>query len=442
MAMLDSTREPRALPQVQLMKLRTMRTVDYWIGIPLCFLATVWVRLMGARTGPPQPRRILFIELSEMGSTVIANPALEKARRAWGADLFFLIFQRNAESLRLLPTVPAANIITIRESSPMALLRDTIRFLRWARRADIDTVIDLELFSRYSGLLTGLTRAPRRVGFHRFRAEGLYRGEMLTHRVAYNGHLHMAKNFICLVNALLAREPEVPYSKTYIGDEEIRVPEQPAAQEALASMRALIASVAPDYVPDAQRIVLLNPNSSELLPQRRWPRENFCTLAGLIVREWPNVLVLITGSPAEREEALGMQRRIDHSRVRSIAGMHPLGAILALYQLSSVLVTNDSGPAHFSALTPVRSIVLFGPETPRLYGSLGNTESITADLACSPCVHAANQKNSACTDPVCMRLITPERVLASVREVLEGRPLPGSTVTRVRSEDLKQVSQL
>jgi len=59
------------------MKLRTMRAVDYWIGIPLCFLGTQLVRLMGAPKGPEKPRRILFVELSEMGSTVIANPALQ-----------------------------------------------------------------------------------------------------------------------------------------------------------------------------------------------------------------------------------------------------------------------------------------------------------------------------------------------------------------------------
>ena len=74
------------------------------------------------------------------------------------------------------------------------------------RKAKIDTVVDMELFSRYSGLLTGLSGARRRVGFHKFHAEGLYRGEMLTHRVNHNGHIHMAKNFICMVNALLAAE--------------------------------------------------------------------------------------------------------------------------------------------------------------------------------------------------------------------------------------------
>jgi ADP-heptose:LPS heptosyltransferase len=403
------------------MKLRTMRAVDYWIGIPLCFLSTRLVNLWPKPKGPEKPQRVLFIELSEMGSTVIANPALQKAKDKLGAEIFFLIFERNADSLRLLDTVPEANIVTIRETGVMALALDSLRFLRWARKAKIDTVVDLELFSRYSALLTGLSGAKRRVGFYRFHSEGLYRGEMMTHRVNYNGHIHIAKNFVCMVNALLAAKPEVPYSKTYVSDEEIRVPVAQVPEADKEYVRGLVRQVYPEYKPDYHRIVLINPNSSELLPQRRWPQENFAALAALVVREWEDVLVLITGSPGEREEAQRMADSVGHPRFRSLAGMHKLMALLPLYNIATVLVTNDSGPAHFSAVTPIRSIVLFGPETPRLYGSLGNTESITAELSCSPCVMASNQKNSACDDPICMRMITPERVLQSIRGVLNGQ---------------------
>lgn len=411
------------------MKLQTMRAVDYWIGVPLCFLGTLLVRLLGTPKGPEKPQRILFVELSEMGSTIIANPALEKAKRELGAEIFFLIFERNIDCLHLLPTVPESNIVTIRETSLFALAADTLRFLRWVRKAKIDTVVDMELFSRYSGLLTGLSGARRRVGFHRFHAEGLYRGEMLTHRVNYNGHIHMAKNFVCMINALLAPAPEVPYSKTFVSDEEIRVPLQPVTEDDKGFIRGLIRQVYPDYRPDFHRVILINPNSSELLPQRRWERENYNTLASLIVNEWDDVLVLITGSKAEREEAQRMQDKVNHPRFRSFAGMHKLKAITALYNVAEVLVSNDSGPAHFSAIAPIRSIVLFGPETPKLYGSLGNSEAIWAALSCSPCVTAANQKNSACNDAVCMKLITPERVLVSVRSVLNGTASRGNIIT-------------
>jgi len=402
------------------MKLRTMRAVDFWIGVPLCFIGTLLVRIFGRRKGPERPARILFIELSEMGSTVIANPALQKAKDEFGAEIFFLIFARNADSLRLLNTVPEANIVTIRENGFVPLVRDSLRFLGWVRKAKIDTVIDMELFSRYSALLTGFSGAVRRVGFHRFHAEGLYRGEMLTHRVCHNSHIHMAKNFIAMINALHAPSGEVPYSKTQIGNDEIRVPVVDVPERDKDYVRGLVRQVYAEFRPQHHRIVLINPNSSEMLPQRRWAEENFTRLGGMVAREWDDVLVLVTGSPSEREQALRIQNNVNHPRFRSFAGMHKLMALPALYNISSVLITNDSGPGHFSAITPIRSIVLFGPETPRLYGSLGNTEAITMELACSPCVTAFNHKNSACNDAVCMRMITPERVMQSIRSVLNG----------------------
>jgi ADP-heptose:LPS heptosyltransferase len=356
-----------------------------------------------------------------MGSTVLANPAIRKAKEHFGAEVFFCIFERNVDSVKLLDTVPPENIVTIRENNLWQLATDSLRFLFWMRRHKIDTLVDMELFSRYSALLTGLSGAYRRVGFHRFHGEGLYRGEMMTHRISYNGHIHISKNFVAMVNALIAPAPEVPYSKTHISDEEIRVPIVPVTEEELQHTHGLIRQVYPDYRPDYHRVVLVNPNSSELLPQRRWDPKNFAELARLVATEWEDTLVLITGSKSERAEAQKMQESIGHPRFRSFAGMHKLRGLMPLYNIAKVLVTNDSGPAHFSAVTPIRSIVLFGPETPRLYGSIGNSEAITADLACSPCVTAANQKNSACNDAVCMRLITPERVLASVRDVLDGK---------------------
>jgi len=75
------------------------------------------------------------------------------------------------------------------------------------------------------------------------------------------------------------------------------------------------------------------------------------------------------------------------------------------------MVTNDSGPGHFSSVTNLRTVVLFGPETPALYGSLGKSIPITAQLACSPCVSAANHRKTPCSDNACMRAITVEQVM-------------------------------
>jgi ADP-heptose:LPS heptosyltransferase len=403
------------------MNVDRMRMIDHRVGVPLCFLTTFLVRLFG-RSVPAgtAPKRVLFIELSEMGSTILADPAMKKAKTLWDAELFFVIFSDNRGSLDFLRTIPDGNIFTLRVDSLFHLGLDTLRFLFWTRRRKIDTAIDLELFSRFTALLTGLSGASQRVGYHRFHNEGLYRGEMLTHRVAYNPHIHIAKNFIALINALAAPKAELPYSKSFIGDDEIRITpvEIPAATK--KAMGDKIAKLVPGFDPARQRIVLFNPNASEMLPQRRWPAAHFAELARQVLARWSDVVILITGAPAERAEALALCEAVNDPRMVTFAGESRLDQLPALYSLASLMITNDSGPGHFASVTAMPVLSLFGPETPELYGPLGPGRALTAGLACSPCVSAANHRKTACHEPVCMSAIQPRRVADAAAEFLDA----------------------
>jgi ADP-heptose:LPS heptosyltransferase len=405
------------------MNIDTMRKVDYFAGIPLCFLATLLIRLVDlfARRSLQPLRKVLFIELSEMGSAILADPAMRKMRQAGNTELYFLIFKSNAASLRLLNTIPETHVFTIRADGFFNLATDSLRFLVWARQRGIDTVIDLELFSRYSALLTGLSGAARRIGFHAFYNEGLYRGNLLTHRVAYNPHRHIATNFIALVNAALAEREELPFSKTLIDDDEIKLARAEVSEGAIATMRERVRHEYPLYDERRHRIVLINPNASDLLPQRRWMPDSFMAVMRGLLADDADLLVLITGASAEREEAETLKQRVGHERCVNFAGCQQLEELPALYSMAEILLTNDSGPGHFSAVTKLRTFVIFGPETPYLYGSLGNSTPIYANLACSPCVSAANHRKTPCTDNVCLKVIEPEMVLGQLREALRER---------------------
>ena len=405
------------------MNIDLMRKVDYFVGVPLCALATPFVKLAGlfAVSKMQTPRKVLFIELSEMGSAILVDPAMRKIQKSANAELFFVIFKGNAASLRLLNTVPVNNVFTIREDNLVNLAIDSLRFLFWTRKNHIDTVIDLELFSRYSALLTGLCGAVKRVGFHAFYNEGLYRGAMLTHRVAYNPTLHIAKNFIALVNAALANKVERPYSKTIIDDSDIKLARAPVLESVITAMRERIREAFPSYDEARHRVVLINPNASDLLPQRRWMPEHFVTVMRDLLVKSDDLLVLITGAPAERDQAENLKQQVAHERCVNFAGKQKLEELPALYQMAELMLTNDSGPGHFSSVTDLRTFVLFGPETPLLYGSLGNSTPIYAGLACSPCVSAANHRKTPCSDNVCLQVIKPESVLLQLREALSKK---------------------
>jgi ADP-heptose:LPS heptosyltransferase len=99
--------------------------------------------------------------------------------------------------------------------------------------------------------------------------------------------------------------------------------------------------------------------------------------------------------------------------------------LMTLFHRASLLVTNDGGPGQFAAMTPLHTIVLFGPETPQLYGSWSpNAHAFFTALPCAPCLTAYNHRTSPCDgDNQCLKRITPGEVLAKAREMLKlARP--------------------
>ena len=413
----------------------TMRAIDHWVGVPLCALVSPFVALVDRiknlfTPALESPKKLLFIELSEMGSAILVDPAMRNAQ-ARGAELFFLIFKSNRASLSLLNTVKSENIFTIDSSSLGGLIKDTLRFLWIARCHKIDTVIDLELFSRFTALLTGLCGARRRVGYHIFHGEGLWRGTMLNRKVHYNPHIHITKNFLSLIHAAYAKEIEVPFSKIHIADSEVQLAQAVIDPEVKYRVIDRIEKLARDagipFVHGKQRLILINPNASDLLPQRRWAQARFSELIQSIAKRYPDDLILITGSPAEIAYVETVRSVANIPHALNFAGQVSFSELPALYTLSDVMVTNDSGPGHFSAVTPLRTIVLFGPETPALYGSLGKSISITANLACSPCVSAANHRKMPCHNNVCMQAISVSQVMEKVEFQLQAADLAKQT---------------
>lgn len=406
-----------------------MRAIDYWVGIPLLFFFTLVSRIqrfIGLATLPVgRPRNILFIQLAEMGTMVVAYPALRKARELHpDATLHFLCFTQIRSSVEMLAIIPSENIITVDSHSGLSLVRDTLRFLWRARRRRIDTVINTEAFVRYSTLLSYLSGACRRVGFHRFNQEGAYTGDLLTHKVLHNGHIHAAHTFLDLVHALDAPPDQVPRVKRSRTMDCLDVPsvstDASAADGIWRKLRAIHADIGP-----TRRLVVINPNASDKFPMRRWPLESFTELARQLLED-PEVFVLITGVAGEKPDAQSMCARLGSPRALDLTGQTTLTELLHLFDLSLVLITNDSGPAHFAALTRIHEVVIFGPEIPDRYRPLtSRSDVIHTGYTCSPCIGPLNQRLSPCNDNRCLKSVSVEKVAALVRSRLEVlRPAP------------------
>jgi ADP-heptose:LPS heptosyltransferase len=400
-----------------------MRAIDYWVGIPLVFFSTLVSRLqrvIGLAASPVgSPRNILFIQLAEMGTMVVAYPALKKARELYpDATLHFLCFTQIRSSVEMLEIIPSENIITVDSHSALSLARDTLRFLWRARRRRIDTLINMEAFVRYSSLLSYWSGASRRVGFHRFNQEGAYTGDLLTHRVLHNGHIHAAHGFLDLVHALDAPPDQVPRVKRSRTMDCLDVPKISTDASAAAGIWRKLRAIHADIGP-TRKLVVINPNASDKFPMRRWPLESFTELARQLLDD-PEVFVLITGLASDKADAQSMCAQLESPRALDLTGQTTMIELLHLFDLAHVLVTNDSGPAHFAALTGIHEIVFFGPEIPDRYRPLtSRSDVIHTGYTCSPCIGPLNQRLSPCNDNLCLKSLGVETVAALVRSRLE-----------------------
>lgn len=403
------------------MNINFMRHVDYFAGIPLCFIGTLIEKTINIFDSKAyyKPRNVLLIELSEMGSAILVDPAMRKLHEHIDGELFFVIFSKNKPSLQLLGTIKEENIFTIDESSLVALAQSSFEFLKWCRDKKIDSVIDLELFSRFTALLSATCGATNRVGFHAFYNEGLYRGDFLTKKVAYNPHQHITKNFIALVDALLSKTEEIPFTKRAISNDEIKLAKANVSSDEIKEVQEIISSKYDGFDAEINRVILVNANASDLLPERRWDRENYINTINKILSKHENFIVLLTGAPSEHDGAGLISSKVNNPRCINFAGAVKFLQLPALYEASICMLTNDSGPAHFASITSMHTFVIFGPETPALYGSLGPSTPIYAGLSCSPCVSASNHRKTPCNDNVCIEVITPEFVFNTMESYLD-----------------------
>lgn len=384
--------------------------LDRWWGGSLCLALTGWRRLFAERPATAPLRRILFLKFAEQGSTVLACAAIRRATGLVGREnVYFAVLRQNRFILDAMDLIPRENVITLDPSGLPQLVAGAGVALQQIRRIGIDATVDLEFFSRATAAFGYLTGARRRVGLH---ASTPYRGDLLTHRVNYNPALHTAQMFDVLVASLSAEPEKLP---AFDECAPIVDPNLPAFQPVRADLERIRAMLPAG----AGRLILLNPNAGDLLPLRRWPAERYAALANRILAEIPDSRVIFTGAPGEADAANGLAASLNTPRCSSLAGRTTLPELLALYTLADALITNDSGPAHFAALTPIRTVTLFGPETPALFAPLNPRSTVIwRGIACSPCVTAYNHRQSACRNNLCMQGITVDQVFAALQDRL------------------------
>jgi ADP-heptose:LPS heptosyltransferase len=403
------------------MKISTQRAIDRWLGQALCALLSVWSKLVTCvasnthnnRNAKP---RILVILLSEMGSVVLAKAMFDtlKAKHP-GADLHVLQLKKNQGVMRLLGFVPEANLHSLDDSSLSALLHDLWHTTRNLRALQLDGVIDCELFSRISALLSYVCGARVRVGFTSHTQEGLYRGSFINAPVPYNTYQHISLQFVGLAKVM---EDALAWTSVQLNDTTHRpltrfvlpaiqrsLPQLPVDPTELQTFQERLRADFATFMGNSKRVLLYV--SGGALPIRAWPEDSYIALAKTLIANGSAVGVI--GLPEDTPQAQRVLHAVNNPQCIDLTGYtRNLRELLMLFYNAELLVTNDGGPGHFASLTPIDVIAFFGPETGRLYGPISERATVLeSGMACSPCLTAYNHRDSFCDgDNQCLKVIT------------------------------------
>jgi ADP-heptose:LPS heptosyltransferase len=399
------------------MNINFQRKMDRYVGAFICRVFSLFYRKSKDEDDGFQAKKFLVILLSEMGSLVLAYPMFREIKKRYpAAKLYGLLFEKNKEVLRLLDVTAPENILTIRDTAFGVFSIDCLRVLNRIRKLKIDVVIDCELFARISSIFSFLSGARIRVGFHPYTQEGLYRGNFINRPVLFNPYHHMSRQFLTLAAAV--DSVDVPKAKQLPTRLNLAAPLIDFARGEIDAMQARLRA---DFSAIAdKRLVLIYPGGG-ILPIRAWPRNYYSQLAGQLIKK--GYAVGIVGLAEDGVLANAILSECNNPACIDLTGYtRTVSELMLIFQFAALLITNDGGPGQFAAMTPIPTIIFYGPETPDLYSPVDKKATIFYNpLPCSPCLTAYNHRNSPCDgDNLCLKQIPPAQVLKKALEILEG----------------------
>ena len=386
------------------MKLNTLRYLDRKLGIPLCnslyFFKKIFFRYKRIKFDRKKVKKILVIKIWGMGSIVLASPLFKNLKENFPEAEIWFLTKSGFESIYSNKFFNHTETIKLKGflSAVWNFLKLIVKF----RRNKFDLVIDLEIVSRYTALLSYLSGAKIKVGFE---ITGQNKDKFYDFKVLYHESKHISEMFLNTLKTLgLETVPRNPLPPVFANDTE----------EAFILKKY---GVKKPYV-------VINISASELAYQRRLAPEQFSLIIKNISDFFPEYSIILIGSKEETNYVGGFKNVFlpEIRNVFDLSGKTNLSELFFIISEARLVISNDSGPAHAASSFGVPLIVFFGPESPTIYAPQGGEKTIFySRIHCSPCISVYKDKKIKCQfDAECLTGIDVGKINKKVLEYLKN----------------------
>jgi heptosyltransferase-3 len=323
------------------------------------------------------PQRILVINVSRIGDTLLVTPALRALASAWPqARISFLGHPRRVEIMQHLPFIAELGAITKLRAPWLGRLGGA----RW----DIALVFGFD-----RALVEYALRVARRVVAFRQNDAALDARLFRTAERPAFQTLHAARHPLLLTQAL-----GVP-------DAGLRL-----AYQVTDAEKAWARSTLPR---DAKPLVGFQVASFPTKGYRDWPLEHFASLGERLLAQWPDAQLVFLGGSLERERVVQFAQRFGE-RATVFAGRLSLRQSAALMSQLDLYVGVDTGPTHIMGALEPPMVALYHCYSP---------SRVLAPLERARCYVVDHPRDFAsCSPETPMGEISVDAVWARVREAL------------------------
>ncbi len=346
-----------------------------------------------------QPQRVLIVLLGAIGDVVRALPLLGRLRRGWRrAHIAWAVEPKSAPILEGHPWLDEIILFDRRHS-----IRSSIPLLRKVHAGNFDLVLDLQRHLK-SGIITRLSGAPDRLGFHRENTKEA-------------NHLFSTRQ--------IDPQPEMRLKLLQyqaFGDA-LGLP--PAPIEFGLSPTETERARARELLKDAPRPLLGVILGSSWESRIYFPESIAAVIRGLSSAngETPALFPVLLGGRDEMALAEDVIRELGGAPALNLAGQTSLRDLIAIFPECAAAFGPDSGPMHIATAFGCPIVSLWGATAPERSAPWGFSElALRGEIPCSPCYLR--------TCPIgreCMHRISPATVVETVRRALAmGAPAAGA----------------
>lgn len=355
-------------------------------------------------------RRILIVQLADIGDLILSTPALAALREA-DADAHIALLT-TAHAAPVIPDDLVDEIIPFDKhtfDNPKALLnpanlRRALALAARLRRGRYDTTIFFHHFSTRFGALKFRALSWSASSLNRI---GLDNGNapFLTHRLPDSGFgaRHQAQYWLDLVGVAGADNSPRPAQVKIEDSAEVR-----------------------GAAPLQKRRIAIHAGSGSYSLARRWDAAKFASVADQLVEDCDAEIVLV-GTASDDAPAVKAAMRAEPV---DLSGQTTLAELAAVLRGCDMFIGAESGVMHLAAAVGTPIVTVFGPGNAAAWGPWtpdGVQALIRSAPECSPCSYVGYGVGlrHGCAARTCMRMVTPEQVVAAAKKILAGEE-PGA----------------